>query len=138
MATTWTATGSRSVKAVCTTGTEAAPTLATEGMQLDSVDGFTLYLAADAGQTITGGTSLKCYLRNRIDGVWARFADWDVSLGAGNFTVQETTFAGPSAGKGWPIIDRADRLAFVPSGVTVSSGNVTLFHNASSLAAGAL
>lgn len=127
--TTWTDTGTRSVKAVCTTGTESAPTTSAHGALISDVGGFVVVIEAAAGQTVSGGT-LLAYAYNDISGVWARVPELDLAVPA--TALRSYAFSGftVTAGRG--------RFAYVPSGVTISSGSATIYLNAVSDTGGRL
>lgn len=116
----------RSVKSVQTTN-DSAPTVASEGMSLQSVAGFKVVLEADSGQTLSGAGSLACFTWDDSIAGWARLSDADITVpaaitsnrryGAVSFQVQ--------APRG--------RIAFIASSVTVSAGGLTLYMIASDL-----
>lgn len=125
---TWaslTGTG-RSVKSVQTTS-DSAPTLAADGMSLQSVAGFRVVLEADSGQTLSGAGALTCFTWDDSIAGWARLSDADITVpaaiasnrryGAVSFQVQ--------APRG--------RVAFIANAVTVSAGGVTVYLIASNL-----
>jgi hypothetical protein len=118
MTTTYSLTDRRSVKAACTTGTEAAPTLATEGMSLDQVGGFVVH--AQAAGAMTAGGKLKAYLWNVKAARWNPAPDLDLTVAALQFQ-GFVGFAVPSA---------QGRAAYLPSGVGVAVDvyiNATMF-----------
>ena len=121
-AATWTLTGSTSVKAVAGSGTADAPTLATQGMNLANVGGFSVVASADSGQTLSGAGSLQAYLYDDNVARWARCPDLDLTCGTAS--VRDLAFPGFS------VLSPRGRIAYVPSGVTVSSGGVTIYLNA--------
>lgn len=75
--------------------------------------------AVTAGQTITGGT-LNCYVLNGRSGRYLRYADGDLTVGA---AVQ---------GYGWSFTVQSpiDYILWVPTGVTISSGNAIVYIDA--------
>jgi hypothetical protein len=126
MSITWTATGTRSAKAVCTTGTESAPSDGLTpvdglGAILSDAKGFYVTVEADSGQTLSGAGSLLCHLWNPISGVWARCPDMD-------FTVSIASKRGMGF-LGAEVVSGRGRVAYVPSGVTFSSGGLTIYIN---------
>jgi hypothetical protein len=123
----------RSVKAVATTGSEAAPSTAAEGMDLTMVGAVDVVVCADSGQTITLGATVQVWFYDVDTGLWA-LSDYSLSVPTGK---RCATTIGPSAGKGIPIIARRGRVAFVPSGLTVSAGGLTLYHLATQAGVGA-
>ena len=122
MAITWAAASSTTLTkratAVCTTGTEAAPSAATDGLSLKRCVGLSIHL--EAAGAMTAGT-LDCYLYNPISGNWNKadpnsMLSQTVSAGA-----TRASFAGLS-------IDASDtRIAFVPNGLGQGS---TVYLNA--------
>jgi hypothetical protein len=115
-AATWTLTGARSATAVCATGTCDAPTLATEGMNLDAVKGFSVVVSADNTRTLSGAGALRAYT---YDGTrWARCPDLDLTTATAS--VRDLSFAG------FTVTAPRGRIAYVPDGVTVSAGGVTI------------
>jgi hypothetical protein len=111
MATTWTqdatvpSTQAAVAKAVCTTGTEAAPTLVTEGLDLWSLTGFVVH--AEAAAAMTAGGLLKAYVWNPVTARWNPVPDLDLTVAA----LQYQAFAGFAVSSG------IGRIAYVPSGV---------------------
>jgi hypothetical protein len=117
---TWTSSGSRSVTSVQSTTEATAPT-ANEGVNLDAVSGFNIYVEADEGQTLTGSGDLLGYLKSGIRGRWARGdAQLDLAIPAeanGHRTYVFSGFTVPSP---------RGRLAHLCDGVGVSGGGVTI------------
>ncbi len=121
----------RSVVVTCTTGTETCASLATatdgmllgpsitEGNQVGPVAGFSVQAEAAASQTLAGGSLLVC-VRDDISGRWRAIPD-TCSLSA----VAARDHA-PCTGDGFQVYAPRGRIGLVPSGVTVSSGNVTI------------
>ena len=111
----------RSVSSVQAT-TEAAPTQATDGLYLDEVAGFVLYLVADAGQTLNAaGGSLLGYRYDPNIGTWARAHELDIVLGASDIGGQASAWA-------YQVASPRGRVAHVASGVGVTSGGLTLYY----------
>jgi hypothetical protein len=126
MAITWTATGTRSAKAVCTTGTESAPADGLTpadglGAILSDAKGYYVCIEADSAQTLSGAGTLHAYLWNPLSGVWARFPD-------GDFTVSVSAKRGMGF-LGNEVVSGRGRVAYVPNGVTVSAGGLTIYIN---------
>jgi hypothetical protein len=122
-AATWTLTGARSAKAVCASGTCDAPTLATEGANLDAVSAVSVLVCADSGQTITGGSGVSLYFYDATPALWGKKGT-ALTVPTGS----RCAFAeGDSPGLGIPVIAPRGRLAAIPIGITVSSGGVTVF-----------
>jgi hypothetical protein len=128
MGATWTPLTGRSARAVFTTASESAPTLATEGVNLNDVSGFIIYAEADSGQTFTATTgSFLAYLWDDFIQAWARAPGFDFSIATGSVGTRR------HAEGGWTVSSPRPRLAHVPSSVAVSSGGVTLTYACSSL-----
>jgi hypothetical protein len=107
--TTWSNGSSARVSiATCSTGSESAPTLATQGLELANVSGFTVH--AETAGTMTAGGVLQAYLYNPESSSWIRSPDLDLVVQA----LAKQSFAG------FQVTSYAGRLAFVPSGVGVA------------------
>jgi len=87
------------------------------GLNLRDVGGYIVTVEAVSGQTVAGGI-LAAYVLNEFSGLWCRAPDLDLTPGA---ALRAYAFAGSEVvcGRGW--------VAYVPSGVTVSSGNATVY-----------
>jgi hypothetical protein len=94
-------------KAVCTTGTESAPTLVTEGLDLWALTGCALH--AEAAAAMTAGGKLLAYAWNPVTSRWNPISDGslDVTVSA----VQYEAFSGLT------VTADIGRIAWVPSGV---------------------
>lgn len=105
--TTWSnGSSARVAIATCTTGTESAPTLATQGLELANVSGFAVH--AETAGTMTAGGVLQAYLYNpEGSGSWNRAPDLDLTVQA----LAKQSFAG------FQVTSYAGRIAYVPSGV---------------------
>lgn len=124
----WAKTGTRSVVGVCAAGTTCdIPSDATKGMQLNNVTRISIEVCADSGQTITGGSGILLYAYDATSGLWGQFnaTAYTVKTGARCAWVQ-----GSAIGVGIEIAASRGRLAAVPSGMTVSSGSLTVYMNA--------
>ena len=98
------ADGASTVVATCTTGTESAPTLATEGLKLQNLTGIVAF--ASAASAMTAGGQLQAYVYNLASGSWVRAPDLDL-------TVQALT------GQAWPgfvVTVPTGRIDYRPSG----------------------
>ena len=116
--TTWTSKAGGdfpSATSTTTTGTEAAPTLATEGFSLDGLAGFTVHLESvpngDGGVMNFSAGTLLGYLYNPVSGVWNRASELDLVVAAGGSTAAYT---------GFTVSNPNGRVAWVPSGVGVA------------------
>jgi hypothetical protein len=96
-----------------------APTLATQGLGLDNMQGLVVTACAAAGQTLSGAGTLTAYIYDATVGVWSRLPDLDLTVGTGS--VRCLSFAGI-----WVASPRG-RVAWVPSTVTASSNSVTVY-----------
>jgi hypothetical protein len=125
MATTWTDNG-LSANAVCTTGTEAAPSgavglaLCASSLGGKRLSGVSVTLAADAGQTLSGAGTLTAYVYHPDLGAWSRAPDLD--LGVSSTVRAQTWFVGTV-----PVGRPGSRIAYVPTGVTMSAGGLTVY-----------
>jgi hypothetical protein len=110
------------VKAVCASGTEAAPTLVTEGLSLANLRAISVVAEADAGQTFTAAPTgtLAIYLWDPSVGAWARCRD------CGEPVISEAS-ARHQAFAAFDVLGPDGRIAFIPVGVTLSAGGVTLY-----------
>jgi hypothetical protein len=72
--------GSSTTKSVCTTTTEAAPTLVTEGRSLDGLSG--LVVIATASSAWTAGGKLNAYIWSPQAAAWVRAPDFDLTVPA--------------------------------------------------------
>ena len=129
MATTWSSTGNRSAKAVSTstggTATGDAPTLATDGVNLTGIGGVAIQVSADSGKKLAGAGTLQCYVYDADTlGVWVRVPDLDQTIGVTNLRGQSFP--------GIYVPSPRGRVAWIPSGVTVDAGSVTVWINCTS------
>jgi hypothetical protein len=110
---------------------ESAPTLATEGMNLDSVGGFDLTVEADAGQTITAsGGKLLAYRYFPRFAAWYRAPEFDVTIPVEDVGLRRVAFPG------WTVANPHGRVAHLVSAsapITVSGGGLTVAYSATSL-----
>lgn len=128
MATTWTENvNGLSAKVVCDSGTGAAPTTAADGMALaftgKPLAAVSLTAEADASQTLSGGGTLQAYVYDPQAAAWARCPDCDVAVAVS--AVRRQAFSAFDVKVGLP----GARVAWIPAGVTVSSGGVTVYLN---------
>ena len=109
MATTFTEPGLFLSKAACTTGTELAPTLATEGLSLIQQGGVkSLSVVVEANDAVTNlasGSRLMCFIYNTQTSAWAR----------GNIAL-DLILVGGSIKEAFPAISVQSygRIAYVP------------------------
>lgn len=108
MSTVWSG-GRGNAKAVCSTGSEAAPVAATDGLSLEGLGGFAVHVEAESA---IGGGTLQAYLFNQESGNWNRAsADLDLVVTTGLLRQGFAGFRVPSP---------AGRIAYVPSGLNVA------------------
>lgn len=96
--------------------TAAAPTLVTEGLSLDSIDGFRVILSAPSGQTLAGAGTLKAYYWDTTYEEWVRNPDLDIEVTSSHASVRRVVFADQA------VFAPVGRLYYAASAVTVSSG----------------
>ena len=120
-AATWTNPSGTTAVAVCAQAgvTCDAPTLATQGISLDNVQGFSVTACAATGQTLSGAGVLTAYVYDDAVGLWSRLPDLDLTNSTA--TVRCVTWAGI-----WAAAPRG-RVAYVPTALTASSNSVTVY-----------
>lgn len=119
-AATYTTPTGTSAKIVCGSGTCDAPTLSSQGLDLQDLQGYVVTVAADApDKTLTGTGTLLCYVYDAEVGAWSRLPDLDITVSTGSIRVLSFTGIWVAAARG--------RVAYVPSSVAVSSGGVTIY-----------
>jgi hypothetical protein len=120
-AATWTnPTGTTSLAVCAQAGVTCdAPTLATQGLGLDNMQGLVVTACAASGQTLSGAGTLTAYIYDETVGVWSRIPDLDLSPATAS--VRCVSFAGI-----WVAAPRG-RVAWVPTTVTASSNSVTVY-----------
>ena len=101
---TWTLPGTNYSLLTATSGTENAPSTATQGLALTGYTTVSVFVETTAS-TFTAG-SLVCYLYDHVGAVWVRAPDLDLTVGAYN-----TSFIGIN------IRSNGGRIAYVPSGL---------------------
>jgi hypothetical protein len=116
MAIVWTEPTSVSAKGVADTGTEAAPTALTDGLELSDVLGFAIHV--ESGSAFAGGT-LDAYLLNQVTGSWNRSPDLDIIVDA---SLSKQGFAG------FEVSSPNGRVAYVPNGI---AAGLTIYINGS-------
>lgn len=103
--------------ATCTSTTESAPTLATEGRPLDGLKGLTVIVTAPGAMT-AGGT-FQAYLYHQVAG-WVRAPDLDLTAQA-------------LAGQAWPgfvVTVPAGRIDFKPTGTGAQTTTIYMVGSA--------
>lgn len=110
-ATTWSSLDSQGFvrKAVCTTGTEAAPTLATVGLSTASL--VSVVVVVESSSAFGAGARLNAYTWNQFSAAWSRQPEADLELDA---TLEAQTIGPLNPG---PV----GRLVFAPSGLAAAS-----------------
>lgn len=94
-------------KAVCTTGSESAPTLVSEGLALWDLRGCDVH--AEAAAAMTAGGKLLAYTWNPVSARWNPISDGTLDLTAAAVQYQ--------AWSGLTVSADIGRIAWVPSGV---------------------
>lgn len=109
-----TAGGSSTTVATCTTTTEAAPTLVTEGISLAGLAGLTVVVKSTG--TMTAGGTFQAYLWELNSASWVRAPDLDLTAQA-------------LAGQAWPgflITVPQGRLDYKPTGTGANTTTIYL------------
>lgn len=109
---TWTSADNGLVSiASCTSTTESAPTLVTEGLSLAGVKGIVVVI--ETAGTLTAGGVLQAYIWNDSAGTpsWVRVPDHDLTVQA----------LAKQAFSGFAVTSPRGRIAFIPSGVGLAS-----------------
>lgn len=91
----------------------------TDGMPLDHVGGFAVWVCADSGQTITTAIELTAYAYHSYLAVWAQAPVWNL---AGTKTGVRCEYL-----DAFPVYSPAGRVGYAPSAGAVSSGNLTIW-----------
>ena len=100
-------------------GTGSAPSGATDGQPVGDLIAVTVVAAADSGQTLSGAGTLQAYIYDASTGLWSRMPGADLSVTSS--AVRSMAFQALDVLGG-----RAGRVKWVPTGVTISSGGVTV------------
>lgn len=117
---TWTSTSGTSSTVVCTTGNESAPSAITDGIALQGCSkGVAFFVSADSGQTLSGAGAVRIYVYDPDAGRWGELYDEARTISVGS----RRDYALP----GLYIYANNGRVAAIPSGVTISSGGVTIY-----------
>ena len=114
-----------SVQEVCTFQTEAKPTDGdtTAGASLTNVGGYTVFLEADAGQTLSGSGTLYAYLYNPQTSKWHYAPDLSFVVPSSATGQSGVGFIGVYVSSPW------GRVCYRPNAVGVSAGNLTIYLN---------
>lgn len=123
----WSATSTWSAKVVCDSGTEAAPTLITEGISLVDLRSLSISAVADVSQTFTAAPAgmLWFYIWDDMAAMWVHSTDFDRRIT--NASERTQGFTGLSI-----IGPRGGRIAVRPVGISLSSGKITVYLNGQS------
>jgi hypothetical protein len=118
VATQWTATGSRSARAVQST-TESAPSDASVGVPREGLDSIEPVLVAPNGQTFTGAGTLLAYVYLFATGAaaarWVRAPEDDRDLSS-------LTGLAEGALPAYEVVSKTGLFIWIPSGVGLSGG----------------
>jgi len=124
---TWVPKAGRSVQSVQAT-TESAPTTDIEGVNLDSVSGFTIHFSCDAAQTFSATSGgFLAYVWNEFAQAWSRAPGLDVTVPTAAVGLRRFSDSG------WNVSSPRARLAHVASGIAISGGSITLDYTCSLL-----
>lgn len=110
-----------------TTCSGSAPSAASDGVALQAATGLRLRLCADSGQTLSGAGTLSAYVRDETDGLWTRVPALDKTVPASASGLRCV---------GWDenaVLLPYGATVYVPAGVTVSGGNLTVTHYVATL-----
>lgn len=113
--TTWTSPGTTYAKAGVDGGTGQAPTTISQGLKLDGLKGFTVFVEStslqgggDGGPFGFTAGSLRCYLWNPVSAAWARAPEMDLTVTAG---LTSQSFPG------FTVTAPRGRIAYIPDGL---------------------
>lgn len=112
--------GAKSVTVVCASGTCDAPTTIAQFANMLNWTGFSVEVVADSGQTLSGAGTIKCYTLNPNTSNLVSYQQ-DISLTPSTASVRSVTLQGQF------VASATGYITCIPSGVTVSSGGVTLY-----------
>ena len=105
----------------------SAPTDPTDGLNLESIAGFTLYATCDSGQSFnSAATMLKAYRYDPYVGIWARAAELDITIGSEPLTLRSIATA-------FSVSSPRGSIAHIWDGTGVSGGNLTISYTVSML-----
>jgi hypothetical protein len=120
---TYTTLANRTIQGACASGTCDAPVEAagtTDGADLVKfARGLAVTVCADSGQTLSGAGTLTAYIRDPSIALWAAAPALNVTVFSTARRCQ--TFSG------FTVTVPRGRITWVPTGVTVSSGGVTVY-----------
>lgn len=103
-----------------TTCSGTAPSGATAGAPIAQATAVLVRVCADESATLSGAGSLQAYFRDETDGLWSRAPGLDKALSAADSGERCATFPGTEVHVSY------GRLSWVPSGVTLSTGDLTV------------
>lgn len=118
-------------KAICTTGSESAPSGvgtydAPVGMDLTGVRFFVVRIYTRTGETITTGAAFDVYYYEPVDGLWLPWSSASLSTG-GKTGGRGYELQGDSIGRAIPVFRAGGRVAVVPNGVVGSGATGALY-----------
>ena len=97
-----------------------APTLATEGVQLQGVGGVVVTVCATVvGKTLSGAGTLTAYVYNVATATWAPAPDYNLTVTATGRCQSFAPF--------W-VADQHGRIAWVTTVVTANDNSLTVYH----------
>lgn len=122
---TYTDTGN-GVAGVCASGTCDAPVEAaglTDGLPMTrtftSTKGLTVTVCADDTRTLSGAGTLTAYIRDPSVALWATVPDLNLTVSSSARRCQSFS--------GFLVTLPIGRITWVPTGVTVSAGGITVY-----------
>lgn len=121
MATTSTITGTALVE-VTDSGTRAAPSASTEGLSAKDLKAVTIIVEADSGQTLSGAGTIDLYVYYPAPGPAAWVEVRQAQLSCNVASVRRLAFNSVEIS-----CPRNGRIVAKPTGVTISSGGVTVY-----------
>jgi hypothetical protein len=130
MATTWTkAQGSNRSTVSTQTTTESAPTGITEGFDLNSVGGFSIFVACDSGQSFSSAVveAFRAYRFSQLTQRWSRSPEHDLDIVTDHVGARDICF------DAWTVSNPRGRIAHVANAVLVTGGALTITYEATKL-----
>lgn len=88
-------------------------------MYLDSVKGYRVIVAPDAGQSITAGGVLRCWYQDEVRG-WTRNPTLDLSVNTADVGAWAIGF------EDFVVSVQSGKVCYVPMGFSTSSGGLTV------------
>ena len=125
---TWTAIGPRSVQSIQSTNDTQPPANTTDGLNLDSVAGFTVHISCDTGQTFNNAAStFQAWRYSITTGRWSRAPENDITVGATGVGVRDIAVS-------FQVASPRGQIAHIATSVGVTGGGLTLTYECNALA----